>query len=385
MIMKTAMLAVAIFLALAPTGAWAYSYGDANTEEVAETFKLVVSSLGKSPADWKTAEAAHEARRAEIASHFGESVAVTLDQNFKSRKAADVIANYKAVLVMNLDRRFDNAVQSIDDYTKAKLLLAKAKATFDTLEPYADAKLSASAISAIKADFDVALEAIGNPGLFGVGKKESDPDALKKAVNRIYGKLKPLFPYTAYKAPAKPAAQSGTGTGAQAGAAKPSAPAAQTGTKTGTAAAPRPSAANTTTKEQAAETGKEAAKPDEVASNTQAEAETKPDETAAEQAEPDKAAEPAQAEPAAQEPAKAEPSTQAAADGSDATSASSGETQTADNGAAQAAAETIDGTSKHAPMAQTDKTNSAVTVGVIGGVAVIGAGAVWWARRKGFF
>lgn len=196
MMVKTAMLFIALFLALAPAGVWAYSYGDANTEDVAETFKLVVSDLGKTPADWTGAEAAHKERREEIASHFGEEVAATLDANMTSRDADVTIANYKALLIMNLDRRFDNAIQSIADYTQAKLLLAKARATYETLAPYAEARLSKTELDGLSADFDAALEAIGNPGLFGVGKKEADDQALQTAVNRVYGALKPLFPYT---------------------------------------------------------------------------------------------------------------------------------------------------------------------------------------------
>ncbi|QHW32548.1 hypothetical protein GZH47_18175 [Paenibacillus rhizovicinus] len=212
MLFKAAMLFVAIFIAIAPASAGAYSYGDANTEDVAETFKIVVSALGKSPADWKTAEAAHKERRDEFASHFGEEVAATLDANMKSQNAEVTIANYKAMLVMNLDRRFDNAIQSVNDYTQAKLLLAKARATYETLAPYAESKLSKEDLDGLSADFDAALEAIGNPGLFGVGKKEADEKALKAAVNQIYGALKPLFPYTP-EASAGNAGNANTGTG----------------------------------------------------------------------------------------------------------------------------------------------------------------------------
>lgn len=267
MLLRTATLFVALFLALTPAGVWAYSYGDANTESVAETFKLVVADLAKSPADWKGAEAAHKERRDEIASHFGEDVAATLDANFKSRNADVTIANYKALLVMNLDRRFDNAIQVIAEYTQAKLLLAKARATYETLVPYAEAQLSKTELDGLSADFDAALTAIGNPGLFGVGKKDADVKALETAVNGVYGTLKPLFPYTPDQA-------------------------ASGGGKTG----------------GASDSG-----------NT------------AQTAEPD----------------------------------------------------TIDGTQQHAAMARQNKTNPAVTIGVIAGIVVIGGGAVFWARRKG--
>ncbi|QHT63492.1 hypothetical protein GXP70_28425 [Paenibacillus lycopersici] len=261
-ILKGALLLVAIFLALTPASASAYSYGDANTEDVAETFKLVVSALGKSPADWKAAEAAQKEMRDVFVSHFGEGVAATLDANMQARDADAVIANYKAMLVMNLNRRFSNAIQSVHDYTQAKLLLAKARATYETLAPYAESKLSKADLDGLSADFDAALTAIGNPGLFGVGKKEPDEKALQDAVNQVYGAMKPLFPFTADPAAAGKAGGADVQT-----------------------------------------------------------------------AEPD----------------------------------------------------TIDGTEKHAAMARETKTNPAITVGVIAGIVVIGGGAVFWARRKGWF
>ncbi|BBH23858.1 hypothetical protein Back11_52030 [Paenibacillus baekrokdamisoli] len=262
---RIAMLAFAIFLTLAPSGVWAYSYGSADTEDMAETFKLVVSSLEQSPPDWDGALAAHKARRSEISSHFGEPVAVTLDNNFKSRKAPETIANYKAMLLMNLDRRFENTLESISDYAKAKLLLAKAKATFDTLSPYVEAQLPSTEMERLKKDFNTALDAIGNPGLFGVGKKEADEKVLKATVNQIYSKIKPFFPF---------AASSGTDQGS-------------------------------------------------------------------------------------------EPS--------------------GDKGTNQAEPNTIEGTKQHAPMTHENKTNSVVTLSVIGGIVIVGGAAVWWARRKGFF
>ncbi|MFC0335114.1 hypothetical protein ACFOLF_19385 [Paenibacillus sepulcri] len=266
----TAMLAVVIIFALTPASVRAYSYGDANTEDVAETFKLVVADLTVSPVDWKGVEDAHKARRSEIASHFGEEVVAELDADIASRDAELLTANYKALLVMNLDRRFESVIQSIDEYTQAKLLLAKAKATFEVLKPYAEAKLTKEQTDGITDDFQKALDAIGNPGLFGVGQLEADPEALKTTVNRIYDILVPLFPYSG-----KP----GTGQPTE------------------------------------GDAGNAAASP----------------------------------------------------------------------GEGSAGGETIQGNKEHAPMERTEKTNAGVTIGVIGGVAVVGICVVWWARRKGIF
>ena len=186
----TFVLAALIIL---PSSALAYSYGDANTEDVAETFKLVQASVGDGANDWGAAEGAYKERRAELVSHFGEGIAATLDANFQAKDSKAVIANFKAVLVMNLDRRFTYALKGLDDYAESKLLLAKAKATYDTLRA-----LYGGGSSEIDKAFDAALDALGNPGLFGVGKKPVQPEVFKEKVDFIYGKVKPLFPYTAY-------------------------------------------------------------------------------------------------------------------------------------------------------------------------------------------
>ncbi|SEN62207.1 hypothetical protein [Paenibacillus sp. OV219] len=430
--MRIATLVVAIFLVLAPTSVWAYSYGDANTEDVAETFKLVVSSLGKSPVDWNTAQAAHKERRDEIASHFGESVAATLDADFKARKTTETIANYKAILIMNLDRRFENALHDYSDYTKAKLLLAKARATFETLSPYAESKLSSAKLDGLTKDFDVALDAIGNPGLFGVGKKDPDEAALKAAVNRIYSAVRPLFPFTPYKAePSKPAA--GTGTTA-----KP-----ETGTSTGGTTKPSTGATTGSTTKPSTGTGSTAGssttkpsdnKPDKSATTSGSTASDKPaandsksgtdtststnttdksatDDTSKEtsaEAPADDAAAPDQSSNAdAEEQAPADDANKAAddtkaadtadnaavtndAEATNNTGSSGNDTAVADDtatadAAAAAEPEVIDGTKAHAPMAHESKTNPAITISVIAGVVLVGAGAVWWARRKGIF
>src|SRR5688572_9569939 len=172
------LLLVTVALYIAPSQALAYSYGDANTEDIAETFKLVEASLAGASPNWKSAEEAYKVRRPEIVSHFGESVAATLDNNFKDKNAKLTTANFKAVLVMNLDRRFTYAIKGFDDYAQTKLLLAKAKATFDTLKPYVSSRTDE-----INAAFDAALEALGNPGLFGVGQKAAEPDVFKEKVN----------------------------------------------------------------------------------------------------------------------------------------------------------------------------------------------------------
>ncbi|WP_261303261.1 hypothetical protein [Paenibacillus andongensis] len=325
----TFVLAALIIL---PSSALAYSYGDANTEAVAETFKLVQTSVGDGANNWGAAEGAYKEIRAELVSHFGDGIATTLDANFQAKDSKAVIANFKYVLVMNLDRRFTYAIKGIDDYAESKLLLAKAKATFDTLEPYVGA-----GSSDINKAFEAALEALGNPGLFGVGKKDVQPDVFKEKVNYIYGKVKPLFPYTAYVKPAAPSEVTPV-------------PKPQETAKPAPAASAKP--------DQPAAAGKEA-KPTETKSPDAAAAvETKsPEPSATASASPTPTTEAAQPTTAVEAPAKAT--------GSDAKQV-----------------EPAKEASAHAPMERTDKTNPLVSVAVIGGVIVLLGGGVWFARKR---
>jgi hypothetical protein len=194
-------LAIAL-LFLAPSHALAYSYGDANTEAVAETFKLIDASLSDSSPDWKTAEEAYKVIRTELSAHFGDAVVTALDKNFKEKDAKLTIANFKAVLVMNMDRRFQYALDDLNDYAAAKLLLAKAKATYETLEPY-----MTSGTGEIKKAFEDALTALGNPGLFGVGKTDANPEAFKKNVTFIQEQISPLFPFQGIRPPGQEGSQ----------------------------------------------------------------------------------------------------------------------------------------------------------------------------------
>lgn len=189
------VLCLLLLLFILPTGVFAYSYGDPNQEELAEDFKQIVVKLNGSTPDWPGAQEIYKVRRAEIASHFGEDTAAVLDANFQAKDKDLLINNYKGLLVKNLERRFTYAEQGIKDYAQAKLLLAKAKATYETLQPYMKFGKQDEAAQ-ISAAFDEALDALGNPGLFGVGEKAADPARFKAKVDFIYKTVSPQFPFT---------------------------------------------------------------------------------------------------------------------------------------------------------------------------------------------
>jgi|GEM_PF-744694 len=189
----TLLLALSL-LGLVPGTAGAYSYGNANTEDLAESFKVVAAKLAVEPSDWKAARAAYEERRAEIKLHFGEGVVQELTAAFDAQDRDRVMSGLLATLVLNIDRRFSHVRENFAEYNQAKLLLAKSRATFETLKPYLAGKLADAQIKQLDADYESALDALGNPGLFGAGKKEPDRELFEKSLTHIYDTISPLFP-----------------------------------------------------------------------------------------------------------------------------------------------------------------------------------------------
>ncbi|MBO8163505.1 MAG: hypothetical protein H0Z34_07250 [Brevibacillus sp.] len=189
-------LLVVCLVLLAPMTVHAYSYGDPNKEELAETYKEIAAKLEKQPPDWDGAYQAYLARKNEISLEFGQQTVQILEDSFTARDKQLVLNNYKAVLILNINRRLNYAEKQFDDYAQAKLLLAKGRGTLNVLSPYINAGTSKQAYDA----FDKALAALGNPGLFGVGKVEPDKEEFLKQSKQIRSLLDPLYKL---KAPAQ--------------------------------------------------------------------------------------------------------------------------------------------------------------------------------------
>ncbi len=75
---------------------------------------------------------------------------------------------------------------------KKRLQLAR-KSYMDVLDGNVKKK-NPSRSKQILGSFNTALKALGNPGVFGVGKKAPDPEAYKKQVSRIEGLIEKSFP-----------------------------------------------------------------------------------------------------------------------------------------------------------------------------------------------
>jgi flagellar biosynthesis GTPase FlhF len=378
MLKKIILLLFACILAF-PLQAFAYSYGDPTKEDIAESFKLIKDNLDASPPNWNGAEEAYKVRRSEISSHFGESITVTLDQNLKNKQKAEFIANYRYVLYINIDRRFTYARKDIEDYSKAKLLIAKAKGTYDVLKPYIQSKLP-NKTQEIETAFDKALKALGNPGLFGVGEEPLDVEEYDKQTAFILTTLKPLFPYSKAE-PVKEEAKDSKETKQEeeqkqttkATTEKESTatkPAEETktsksteGTKTDTSKKENTTEEKTTSKKETKEVDEVAEKEDEQQSGKDEQ-----EKTAANEAPPEKTDE------QGDEPKDSSESAVERNEGAN--------SQIDANGTSVAAS--AESSADHAPMERSSKTNPFITFSVIGAVIALIAGGVFFAKKKNF-
>ncbi|HZG54889.1 hypothetical protein [Paenibacillus sp.] len=344
-------LALTILLLLAPQQVGAYSYGDPSKEIIAEAMNEMIAKLPESAPDWAAVGEIYKVHRPEIESHFGASVAATLDADIAAKDRERFLSNYKALLVLNLDRRFQYANKDVNDYAQAKLLLAKAKGTYDVLQPYVGDDATNAAVLAA---FEEALTALGNPGLFGVGEKPVDPETFRTKTDFILGKMKPLFPFRA--APAeKPAA------------AEP---------------APKP--------QPAATEPAKAAEPAKTEPKVPAAVETKSEEPA-KPAEPEAQA-PAAAEPAAEAPEPEAPAAEAPAEAevvepepSPTEAPAAEETEAEAEPVAVTSADVSSEAAAHAPMERQSRTNPIVSIVVIGAVALAAAGGIFYAKKRNLF
>ncbi|MGO0062476.1 hypothetical protein ACTID9_21055 [Brevibacillus fluminis] len=337
-------LLIFLLLIVQPVTAFAYSYGDPNKEEVAETYKEIAAKLEKSPEDWAGALSAYNARKAEIVLEFGQSLSDTIESNLKSKQKDLALHNYRVVLVKNVERRLKSVDEEFNDYAKAKLMLAKGRGTFVVLEPF----VGEAGSKKVYAAFDKALTALGNPGLFGVGVVAPDKQLFQTEKNVVMSTLAPLASIKAGAAaakqePAKTAAAQPATPAQQPAAAKPAQPAAtpQQATK------PVDASAQPAAKQPVATAGQNPAAPTET---------------------PAAAITTAPAAPADTQTTPEQPAQPASGSANNATGATA-ESATAPTAPPEAPAES--------------KVNPAVTVGVIGGILVLAGGAFWIGKRKG--
>lgn len=177
---------------LSISDASAYSYGDPNEEKVAEVYKGMVTKLDETPPNFTSAKKLFETVKEEIDMHMGPEPAKLILKNIEAEDKKATLENMEKLLVLNIARRLESIENNFKEYDTTKRLLAKGFATYEALSPKVEAE-NPDNDKKIRTDFDQSLEALGNPGLFGVGKKEANLEAFKENKEEILNSLKTEF------------------------------------------------------------------------------------------------------------------------------------------------------------------------------------------------
>jgi hypothetical protein len=186
------LVVILTFTSMFTTSAGAYTYGDPNKEEVAEAYKEILIKLDQDPPNFAESREIYESVKEEVDMHMGAEPSEVILAGMDSEDKEATIENMEKLLVLNIARRMENIEGKFTEYDTSKKLLAKAFATYEALSPRVEAE-NPDLDEELKASFDEALNALGNPGLFGVGKKESDLEAFKTNKEEILTNLQKEF------------------------------------------------------------------------------------------------------------------------------------------------------------------------------------------------
>ncbi|HEB72404.1 MAG TPA: hypothetical protein ENI77_07265 [Nitrospirae bacterium] len=175
---------------------YAFSYGYAEAEdEMVIIFRegLIAVSEGK----WDLAQKKSEEGISAQKGHLFEVDKLRPEFNAAiekkdTSKTAELFANL--VYISIREKLYRCMRDGLKDFknNKARLGLAR-KSYLDALDGNVK-KQDPKKSEAILKQFDIALEAVGNPGLFGVGARQADPEGFKQAVNNIDEQIMLSFP-----------------------------------------------------------------------------------------------------------------------------------------------------------------------------------------------
>ncbi len=186
---------IALFFTLPwPQDAFAYSYAEAEDPMVV-IFRegLIAAKEGKWGIARKKSEEGISAQKGhlfeadELKPEFGEAI-----EKKDLSKTGGLFANL--VYISIREKLYRCMHDGLKDFKndKARLGLAR-KSYMDALDGNVK-KQDAKRSEAILKQFDTALAALGNPGLFGIGKKEAEPARFKEAVETIEKLVEKTFP-----------------------------------------------------------------------------------------------------------------------------------------------------------------------------------------------
>lgn len=189
----TLLILVATTLPLAGLGlgvatrpALAYSYAAAGAEPLLDGREALFDAVAAS--DWAAARTARDAMQDDL-DYLDENedpgIARAFDDALAAKDAEAVRVAFNRAATDEIVRRLAGAGDNLNDYQTAKTLVVKAQRFYTAIAGDLDPDVSRK----IGEDFKTALDAVGNPGVFGVGAKKPDPEAFAMAKKAIFEAL----------------------------------------------------------------------------------------------------------------------------------------------------------------------------------------------------
>ncbi|MBF8450832.1 hypothetical protein [Aeromonas dhakensis] len=167
--------------------AQAYSYAAAGKEPLIDAREQLLTAASEGQDASETLKGLAD-ELGYLEQHHKVELQAPLAAAINSKDAAATAALLNRAYKAEIERRLDGAKQNLGDYQTAKVLVVKSKRFLDVILP----SLSEGDRQAADQALAKVLDAIGNPGVFGVGAKPADATAFAEAEKALMAVLAPL-------------------------------------------------------------------------------------------------------------------------------------------------------------------------------------------------
>lgn len=160
----------------------AYSYAAAGAEPLLDGREALFSAA--SAGDWAGAQKALEGMKADLDyldGHEDPGISKAFADALAAKDPALVKAAFVRAASAEIERRINGARDNLGNYQTAKVLVVRAQRFYTAIA----ADLTPEASAQVKEGLEKALDAVGNPGVFGVGARKPDPAAFAAARTEI--------------------------------------------------------------------------------------------------------------------------------------------------------------------------------------------------------
>ncbi|MES0868151.1 hypothetical protein [Pseudovibrio sp. SCP19] len=159
--------------------AHAYSYAAAGKEPLIDAREAMLkAALEGNFEAAKNAASEISEELTYLTEDYDSGLSEAFESAFASQDTPALSAAINRAFIAEITRRLQAGAENLNDYQTAKVLVVKSKRFFDSMAGELSGEKRQAADEALRQ----ALEAIGNPGVFGVGKREPDPAAYNAAV-----------------------------------------------------------------------------------------------------------------------------------------------------------------------------------------------------------